>query len=158
MQSSKPATLRLVGILFYLTAVSAGSVYSANQSTSAVVGYWKSEPTKEQSEAFHTYANQTIRAIKRNWPKYKDGGRVVTSFLIDSAGNLGRLRLKHSSGCAPCDQAWVSAIEKSAPFQPLAKPFNKVSVTFDSYQLFGTPIISETADLPSEKAQPISSP
>jgi TonB family protein len=150
MQSTKSSRLRLVGLLLCLTAASSGSVYSANESKNTIVGYWQSEPTKEQSEAFHTYANHVIRVIKRNWIPPKDGGRTVTSFLIDSEGKLNRHRLEHSSGCAPCDQAALLAVQNSAPFQPLAKPYNNVSVTFDT-QSMGTPIISETAELPAEK-------
>ena len=83
------------------------------------------------------YMKNLEQRIKRNWtpPKGDSSKRVVITFTIGKDGRLLNARVTKSSGVPLADRAAMSAIELTAPFQPLPPEFKGQSVpiefTFD---------------------------
>ena len=94
--------------------------------------------TPHEGVDFTAFSHDLLRTVKRNWyakmpveAKQKTGtgggpaqGKVVVRFRIQRDGRLGSVPIVEvSSGLEPFDDAAVSAIRNSAPFEPLPDSF-----------------------------------
>lgn len=94
--------------------------------------------TPHEGVDFTAFSHELVRTVRRNWmpkipveAKQKTGtgggpakGKVVVRFRIQKDGRLGSLPIVEvSSGNKPLDDAAVSAIHNSAPFEPLPDSF-----------------------------------
>jgi len=94
--------------------------------------------TPHEGVDFTAFSNDLVRTVTRNWyakmpveAKQKTGtgggpakGKVVVRFRIQRDGRLGSVPIVEvSSGHEPLDDAAVSAIRNSAPFEPLPDSF-----------------------------------
>jgi TonB family protein len=89
---------------------------------------------------FTKYMAELQRRIKRHWfpPQGTMTRRVVALFQISRDGTLSNLRITHSSGLSISDNAAMTAVQTSAPFDhlPDGAPENvDIEFTFD-YNVF----------------------
>ena len=87
------------------------------------------------------YMRKLQRTMKYNWNPQKNNisKRVVTKFTIAKNGNLLNYEIKESSGDKYADDAAITAIKKSAPFDPLPSDLkqNSIEITFTfDYNVF----------------------
>ena len=82
---------------------------------------------------FRDYINRLLAALKRNWEavmpesaRMGDRGVVFTTFSINPDGSVSSPdpALERTSGKEPLDNAAMSAIHASNPFEPLPKQFH----------------------------------
>jgi TonB family protein len=82
---------------------------------------------------FRDYINRLLAALKRNWiavmpesARMGDRGVVFTTFTINTDGSVSDPDpiLERTSGKEPLDNAAMSAIHASNPFEPLPKQFH----------------------------------
>jgi TonB family protein len=86
-----------------------------------------------QGVDFRDYINRLLAALKRNWfyvmpesARMGDRGVVFTTFSINPDGSVSAPdpELERTSGKEPLDNAAMSAIHASNPFEPLPKQFH----------------------------------
>ncbi|HEY6904411.1 MAG TPA: TonB C-terminal domain-containing protein, partial [Candidatus Acidoferrales bacterium] len=124
-----------------------GSIYSrggpaAPGQGGAGLGTGVSILSDTQGVDFSNYITRLLAALKRNWlaimPESArwDKGVVYTTFQVNPDGSIGPSdpQLERTSGREPLDNAAMSAIHASNPFEPLPSqfhgPFLKLRIAF----------------------------
>jgi hypothetical protein len=85
-----------------------------------------------QGVDFTSYINRLLATLRRNWlavmpeSAYMDKGAVFTTFKINPDGSVSSPdpQLERTSGKEPLDNAAMSAIHASNPFEPLPSQFH----------------------------------
>jgi TonB family protein len=97
------------------------------------MGYGVDILSDTQGVDFRDYINRLLAALKRNWEavmpesaRMGDRGVVFTTFSINPDGSVNAPdpELERTSGKEPLDNAAMSAIHASNPFEPLPKQFH----------------------------------
>ncbi|HTA51774.1 MAG TPA: TonB C-terminal domain-containing protein [Candidatus Acidoferrum sp.] len=97
------------------------------------MGYGVDILSDTQGVDFRDYINRLLAALKRNWEavmpesaRMGDRGVVFTTFSINPDGSVSAPdpALERTSGKEPLDNAAMSAIHASNPFEPLPKQFH----------------------------------
>jgi TonB family protein len=97
------------------------------------MGYGVDILSDTQGVDFRDYINRLLAALKRNWDavmpesaRMGDRGVVFTTFSINPDGSVNAPDpvLERTSGKEPLDNAAMSAIHASNPFEPLPKQFH----------------------------------
>ena len=97
------------------------------------MGYGVDILSDTQGVDFRDYINRLLAALKRNWEavmpesaRMGDRGVVFTTFSINPDGSVSAPdpELERTSGKEPLDNAAMSAIHASNPFEPLPKQFH----------------------------------
>ena len=104
--------------------------------------------TPHEGVDFTPYGNHLVESIKRNWyaqmpQEAKAGlkGRVIVRFKIQKNGKLARVPMvESSSGSKGLDNAAVSAIRTSAPFEHLPEPFKGPNIELRFNFLYNLPL------------------
>jgi TonB C terminal len=124
-----------------------GGIYSGGGPASpgqsgAGLGTGVSILSDTQGVDFSNYITRLLAALKRNWlaimPESArwDKGVVYTTFQVNPDGSIGSSdpQLERTSGREPLDNAAMSAIHASNPFEPLPSqfhgPFLKLRIAF----------------------------
>lgn len=103
--------------------------------------------TPHEGVDFTPYTNHLVESIKRNWyaqmpQEAKAGlkGKVVVHFKIQKDGKLARRPMvESSSGNKQLDNAAVSAIRTSAPFEHLPEAFKGPNIELRFIFLYNLP-------------------
>jgi TonB family protein len=108
--------------------------------------------TPHEGVDFTGFSDDLVRRVKRNWSaetplEAKEGirGRVVVRFSIQRDGQLANMpNIEVSSGKKPLDDAAVSAVKASAPFEHLPEAFKGPSIELRLTFLYNTPLSAPT--------------
>jgi TonB family protein len=105
--------------------------------------------TPTEGVDFNPYIQRMLATIKRNWyaimPQSAlmgDRGVVLVTFQINPDGSVQQTDplMERSSGKTPLDNAALSSIRASNPFEPLPKEFHGPYMRFGIYFLYNLPL------------------
>ena len=105
--------------------------------------------TPTEGVDFNPYVQRMLATIKRNWyaimPQSAlmgDRGVVLVTFQINPDGSVQQTDplMERSSGKTPLDNAAMSSIRASNPFEPLPKEFRGPYMRFGIYFLYNLPL------------------
>lgn len=83
------------------------------------------------------YIKDVQKRIKKNWKPYgKNKGAIITSFKVNSMGEVSSIKIIESNTSKNNEDKAIEAIKKSAPFKPLPKDLDEdgyvdIEFTFD---------------------------
>lgn len=103
--------------------------------------------TPHEGVDFTPYTNHVVDSVKRNWyakmPQEASAGlkgKVVLRFTIQKSGKLARTPMvEANSGNKQLDNAAVSAIRTSAPFEHLPEAFKGPNIELRFIFLYNLP-------------------
>jgi TonB family protein len=103
--------------------------------------------TPHEGVDFTAFSHELLRTVKRNWyaktpsaAKQKVKGRVVVAFGIQKDGQLSYVpKVEVSSGNKALDEAAVSAVRASVPFEHLPKAFKGPNIDLRLTFLYNLP-------------------
>ena len=110
---------------------------------------WGQILTPTEGVDFSSYIQRLLASIKRNWEavmpesaRMGDQGMVYTTFQINRDGSIPPPdpRLERTSGKEPLDNAAMSAIHASKPFEPLPSQFHGPYIRLRIVFLYNLPI------------------
>ena len=105
--------------------------------------------TPTQGVDFNSYIQRMLATIERNWyavmpqsAELGDKGVVYITFQINPDGSvqLPDPQMERTSGKPPLDNAAMSSIRASNPFEPLPKEFHGPYMRFGIYFLYNLPV------------------
>lgn len=105
--------------------------------------------TPTEGVDFNSYIQRMLTTIKRNWMSVMpqsaylgDQGMVLVTFQINPDGSVSPVdpQMERTSGKPPLDNAAMSSIRASNPFEPLPKEFHGPYMRFGIYFLYNLPI------------------
>jgi TonB family protein len=98
---------------------------------------------------FNSYIQRMLEAIRRNWYSVMpqsamlgDKGVVYITFQINPDGSIQASdpSMERTSGKPPLDNAAMSSIRASNPFEPLPKEFHGPYMRFGIFFLYNLPV------------------
>lgn len=134
MDKNKFWTITISSVIILIAIfVAVGGTYLLITNKERIV---KLEQEMNRSEDLQAYTKDTKAKIKDNWKVSYDKPMTATiSYTINKDGTLKEYKILKSSGLQKFDDEAVQALNKSVPFEPLPKSYDKDSIdvqfTFD---------------------------